>query len=268
MMALVTRTISGYLVPPSQIFQKFDIFELHFSSTIESLELGLFETYLLLVKSRIKIVNQELNSLTQDKHINRRRRINCSNDITKKLKKLRKVHWKLCSICVKLNRVFAFPLLVLIGITFLEFMSSAYFFMVNSQKIIMGVYDLKFSISAFFTPLTKIGSLIILCLVCTVIRNEVFKSADIIFDVKNKYQPEISREVCIVQQCIERNSQFFLNNSIFNINFQIQRFCRQILQWNLNFTAFDFFNIDMTLLYEVVTTATTYLTIMIQFRKN
>ncbi|VEN48757.1 unnamed protein product [Callosobruchus maculatus] len=45
---------------------------------------------------------------------------------------------------------------------------------------------------------------------------------------------------------------------------EIKIFLNQIIQWDLKITAANFFDINMRLIYNLVTAATTYIVIMIQ----
>ncbi|XP_072391765.1 putative gustatory receptor 28b [Diabrotica undecimpunctata] len=156
-----------------------------------------------------------------------------------KLKNIRKLHFQLCAIAKDINSHFSLQLLLIIGVTFVEFVN-------HVHKFIGSLTDDTDSSSIFnyntlllvILPL-KIWDVIAVCVLCSYTKYEVNLTGDILFNIQNKYDLTISKE--------------------------IQIFSRQILQWKFKFTAFDFIDVDTSLIYEIIATAATYLTIIIQF---
>ncbi|KAF2893803.1 hypothetical protein ILUMI_12370 [Ignelater luminosus] len=84
----------------------------------------------------------------------------------------------------------------------------------------------------------KLGVLFHLTYTCNQTKNEAIKSTVIIHQIQNRYKNDIIDEIIA--------------------------FSKQVLHWNFRFTAHDLFDIDMSTFYLMLTSAATYLIILIQ----
>ncbi|XP_050509053.1 uncharacterized protein LOC126886232 [Diabrotica virgifera virgifera] len=166
-------------------------------------------------------------------------RDNAASRLIVKLKNIRKLHYQLCTVGKNINSHFSLQLLLIIGVTFVEFVNHVHKFIGNFTDDIDSSSIFNYNTLLLVMLPLKIWDVIAICVLCSYTKYEVNLTGDILFNIHNKYDLTISKE--------------------------IQIFSRQILQWKFKFTAFDFIDIDTSLICEIIATAATYLTIIIQF---
>nr|AKC58579.1 gustatory receptor 2 [Anomala corpulenta] len=210
-----------------------------------------FVSYILLLKQRFAILNDELRSLiTQKKYlptvkitkvgpvINREE--NRPKPIAKSLICVRQMHSQLCEIGALLNKSFSLQILLNTGDVFIGFTTLAYYCFDGCMKLYLNEdgSNLYNTVTTGVWTLVKLSRLLTLTLSCSIVKNEAHLAGHIIYKIDNRYESELSSE--------------------------IYSFGKQIIHWNLKFTAFNFFDVDMSLFYAVVSSATTYLMILLQ----
>lgn len=94
------------------------------SFAVKSFEECIFVSFLLLIKQRFSIINQELLKMTNE--FPNEILITSKSDV-KTIIKMRRFHFKLCSIGKQLNNNYSLSILIIIALTFLEFTNRAYY---------------------------------------------------------------------------------------------------------------------------------------------
>ncbi|CAH1163537.1 unnamed protein product [Phaedon cochleariae] len=174
-----------------------------FTFIIKAMERTLFTSYILLMKDRFEILNKELSTMSnlnlESTGWSRQLKVIYVRPFMEKnkLKSLRKLHDKLCSVGKMINEYFSFQLLLLIGITFMEFTNWAHLCIGRFREVLIGKLDIKSTIMLFMMPVSSIGSIVLLCIICTVLKNEVHKTGDILFEVKNEHDFSVVKEVSL-----------------------------------------------------------------------
>ncbi|XP_017785346.1 PREDICTED: putative gustatory receptor 28b [Nicrophorus vespilloides] len=191
-----------------------------------------FIIYLLLLRQRFSIINHELECLSNvvligGKGVNR-------------LITLRRMHEDLCISSRMINETFALQILIIIGNTFVSFTTHAYycfdgFVRISLEEPDKNVYNT--ATTAAWT-LFKLLQLFAVTFVCTSLTNEANSAKNFIYKIDRS-----------------RNQ---------NISAQITIFSKQIIHWDFKICAFGFFNLDLTLFYSAVASATAYLFILLQ----
>nr|QBB73005.1 gustatory receptor [Protaetia brevitarsis] len=210
-----------------------------------------FVCHILLLKQRFAVLNSELRRLiTKQRPLPSFKIIKVGPPIveeepktlvpSKLIHNARQLHCQLCEIGVLLNRYYSKQILLDIGDVFIGFTTLAYYCFDGCMKLYMkdDESNLYNTVTTGVWTLVKLSRLLVLTLSCSIVKNEAKSSGDIIYKIENKYQPELSPEV--------------------------YAFGKQIIHWNFKFTAFDFFEVDMSLFYSAVSSATTYLMILLQ----
>ncbi|XP_068895907.1 putative gustatory receptor 28b isoform X2 [Tenebrio molitor] len=211
------------------------------SLTIMMIEEVQFFTYYSLLRNRFKAINDLLRTKfsntddTSNRQIHPVTIINCDKEV---IMKLRSLHLQLCFVGRSLNEYFNIQILLLIGLSFLGFTTNAYYsFDVISDNFIN---DGNLIVpAAVFWVAAKFIELLVISVICTITKNEINQTGEILYQLKNRYKKSVAT--------------------------QINLFGKQILHCDFKITALDFFDIDMTLLYGIIGSAATYLTILIQF---
>ncbi|GJQ82677.1 hypothetical protein Trydic_g19692 [Trypoxylus dichotomus] len=210
-----------------------------------------FVSYIILLKQRFSVLNDELRSLiTKRKYLFPTIKItkvgpaagkmDRPKSIAKLLGDARHVHSELCEIGTLLNKSYSMQILLNIGDVFIGFTTLAYYCFDGCMKLYLHEpgSNLYNTVTTGVWTLVKLSRLLILTLACSIVKNEARLAGQIIYKIDNRYETELSSE--------------------------IYTFGKQIIHWNLKFTAFNFFDVDMSLFYAAVSSATTYLMILLQ----
>ncbi|KAJ3649043.1 hypothetical protein Zmor_020805 [Zophobas morio] len=215
--------------------------------TIIVLEEIQFFTYILLLKHRFKLLNSLLiNKFAQNKK--GYEKINCfkihpmtiQNGDKGTIVKLRSLHLRLCFAGKLLNEYFSIQILLVIGFAFVGFTTNAYYsFDVISDNFINNNSSFDDLPTTIIWTFAKFAELLSISVICAITKNEVNQTGEILYQLKQRFKKTVAT--------------------------QIHLFGKQIMHCDFKFTAFDFFNIDMTLFYGVIGSAATYLTVLIQF---
>ncbi|CAH1999616.1 unnamed protein product [Acanthoscelides obtectus] len=197
-----------------------------------------FLGYIYLIKKRFQRLNQILSDLTQSPQVAQVIKVRQKNDTLSCLRKIRFIHYDLCEITKDINSCFSWALLAGMSLSFLIFTCVGF----TSARIIynrlFGGHDNENIYVHIIWTALKLSDFMTLAILCSHITAEIRNTTKILFNVKEMIGPLIFSE-----------TKIFLN---------------QIIQWDLKITAANFLDVDMTLIYNLVTCAATYIVIMIQ----
>ncbi|RZC37600.1 7tm 7 domain containing protein, partial [Asbolus verrucosus] len=182
-----------------------------------------FFTYFLLLKYRFKIINLLLRHhfpMNENEEIINYYKIypktppKCDKEM---MVKLRSLHLQLCFVGKLLNEYFSMQILLLIGFSFVGFTTNAYYsFDVIFDNFVNNDGNLGVIPSTVIWTATKFTELLFISVVCTITKNEANQTGEILYRIKNRYKKNVAS---------------------------------QIIHSNFKITAFDFFDIDMTLFF-------------------
>lgn len=145
-----------------------------------------FVSYILLLKQRFAVLNDELRSLITHKKYNLAaikmtkvgpvsREQNCPKPMAQSLICARRMHSQLCEIGTLLNRSFSLQILLNTGDVFVGFTTLAYYCFDGCMKLYLNEEgsNLYNTVTTGVWTLVKLFRLLILTLSCSIVKNEV-----------------------------------------------------------------------------------------------
>ncbi|EFA07633.1 gustatory receptor 155 [Tribolium castaneum] len=199
-----------------------------------------FFMYLILLKQRFRAINTLLATNSEPINSHKIHTVLTTNCDKGMIVKLRSLHLQLCSAGKLLNEYFSIQILFLVALSFVGFTTNAYYSLdVIADNFANNERGVDIIPATLIWTVCRFIELVLISVICTATKNEVRATGELLYQVKDRFQSDIA--------------------------VQLQLFGKQILHCDFKFTAFDFFDVDMTMFYGVIGSAATYLTILIQF---
>ncbi|CRL02091.1 CLUMA_CG015588, isoform A [Clunio marinus] len=173
---------------------------------------------------------------------------------------MRKMYNKVYILSTLVNYSFGFSLLSNIANDFFSLTANSYFIclsMINSSELIEKIFN---GVRSFLWCSPHLLNLILASIVChltirTVSNQKICK--EINSNKKNSLKQSNKTGLILHKLKVDYNNEI---QTLF-----IEQFSLQLLHQKIQFNAFGFFNLDLSLLYTIVAAITTYLVILIQF---